>query len=278
MSNAPVFIGVAPNGARRTRADHPALPITPQDLAETATACASAGAAMIHLHVRDEALAHTLGAGRYRAAIDAIRDAAGASIVVQITTEAVGRYAPPAQMQAVRDIGPAFASCALRELCRNEADEPAYGAFLTECMEKRIAIQHILYEPAELIRFLVLRDRAIIPGARPSVLLVCGRDDTGRSVTERLAGFDAAGLDQAGADIMVCGFAAMEHAVTDAAAARGWSVRVGFENNLVRRDGVVYRDNADSVAAAAAILKNAGRSLMDAATLTARLRKNNGWA
>lgn len=232
---------------------------------------------MIHLHVRDETLAHSLDAGRYRAAIDAIRAAAGASIVIQITTEAVGRYAPPAQMQTVRDIGPAFASCALRELCRDEAAEPAYGAFLAECMEKRIAIQHILYEPAELIRFLVLRDRGIIPGARPSVLLVCGRDDTGRSVADRLAGFEAAGLGQTGADVMVCGFAAMEHAVTDAAAARGWSARVGFENNLTDRNGLAYRDNAASVAAAAAILKNAGRSLMDATALTARLHENNGW-
>jgi uncharacterized protein (DUF849 family) len=48
-----VILAVAPNGARKTKADHPALPMTPEEIAMTAAACHEAGAAMIHLHVRD---------------------------------------------------------------------------------------------------------------------------------------------------------------------------------------------------------------------------------
>ncbi len=40
---APVLIAVAPNGARRGKADHARLPITPAELAETALAAAEAG-------------------------------------------------------------------------------------------------------------------------------------------------------------------------------------------------------------------------------------------
>ena len=46
---------IAPNGARRTTADHPALPVTAAGLAGTARACQREGATAIHLHVRDDA-------------------------------------------------------------------------------------------------------------------------------------------------------------------------------------------------------------------------------
>lgn len=47
-----ISIAVAPNGGRRTKADHPAIPLTPEELALTARDCLDAGAAMIHVHVR----------------------------------------------------------------------------------------------------------------------------------------------------------------------------------------------------------------------------------
>ena len=83
----PVFLAVAPNGARKTKADHPALPITPAELAATAAACAEAGAAMIHLHVRDADQRHSLDVEAYRAAIAAVRSAVGEDLVIQATSE-----------------------------------------------------------------------------------------------------------------------------------------------------------------------------------------------
>jgi uncharacterized protein (DUF849 family) len=83
----PVALAVAPNGGRRGKSDHPALPITPAEVARTAAQCAEAGAAMIHLHVRDRYGRHVLDADAYRAATDAIHREAGSEIVVQITSE-----------------------------------------------------------------------------------------------------------------------------------------------------------------------------------------------
>src|SRR5690606_19967729 len=91
---APVPIAVAPNGGRRTKADHPALPITPADLARTAAECLEAGAAMIHVHVRDQEQQHLLDADAYRQAIDAIRAEVGQRMVIQITSESLGQYGP----------------------------------------------------------------------------------------------------------------------------------------------------------------------------------------
>ncbi|MHA1599614.1 MAG: 3-keto-5-aminohexanoate cleavage protein, partial [Alphaproteobacteria bacterium] len=94
----PLILTVAPNGARRGHADHPALPITPDEIGRCAAACADAGAAMIHLHVRDRDGGHSLDADAYRAAIDAVRREAGERIIVQVTSEAVGIYEPAEQM------------------------------------------------------------------------------------------------------------------------------------------------------------------------------------
>ncbi len=116
------MIMVAPNGARRGKADHPALPLTAAELAADAKACALAGAAAIHLHVRDAAGGHALDPGLYRAATAAVRAAAGPDLVVQITTEAVGRFSPAEQMACVRALTPEAVSIALRELV---PDEPA---------------------------------------------------------------------------------------------------------------------------------------------------------
>ena len=56
--SASFAIAVAPNGARRTKADHPRLPMTPAEIAREAAAAREAGAAMLHLHIRDLSLIH----------------------------------------------------------------------------------------------------------------------------------------------------------------------------------------------------------------------------
>ena len=93
-----MVIGVAPTGARKSKADHPALPITPREIADTAAACREAGAALLHLHVRDPDGRHSLDAGAYREAIEAVRHAVGDDLVIQVTSESGGRYAADEQM------------------------------------------------------------------------------------------------------------------------------------------------------------------------------------
>jgi uncharacterized protein (DUF849 family) len=102
----PAVICVAPNGARRTPADHAALPVTPSQIAREANACAEAGASVIHLHVRDDAGRHSLDAQRYRDAMGAIRQAVGERLLVQATTEAVGIYTRSSRWRCCASCGP----------------------------------------------------------------------------------------------------------------------------------------------------------------------------
>src|SRR5277367_189778 len=64
-----VVLTVAPNGGRKTKADHPALPLAGDELARTAAECLERGASMVHLHVRDAEGEHCLDPEVYRATI-----------------------------------------------------------------------------------------------------------------------------------------------------------------------------------------------------------------
>ncbi len=271
MSFAPVFITVAPNGARRMKADHARLPMTAEEIAACAAACESAGAAMIHMHVRDADGRHSLDADLYKRAIEATRRDASESLIFQITTESAGRYTPAEQMQAVRDVRPEAASIAFRELCPTEADEPGYADFLAECADASVWVQHILYSPGEVRRFAELRLRGIVPEGPATALAVigayAGEPPSTPALVDRF--IDAA---EAVGDCLwsVCAFGRSELQVLLHAAARGWSVRTGFENNVLRPDGGKAHDNADLVSLLAASLKERRQPVLSAAEVRRR--------
>src|SRR5437763_250486 len=170
-----IAIAVAPNGGRRTAADHPALPMTPSALALTVAECLEAGAAMTHLHVRDAEGRHLLDADAYRAAISAIRHAVGDKMIVQITSESLGIYAREVQMDVVRRTKPEAVSLALRELVPDRKAELGFAEFLEWLKRERVLPQIILYDPGEVRRLADMRQRGVIPWGDIPVLYVLGR-------------------------------------------------------------------------------------------------------
>src|SRR4051812_2450601 len=178
---APVAVAVAPNGGRRMKQDHPALPIAPDELAQTAAECLDAGACMIHMHVRDAHGRHLLDAGAYTLAIEAVRQSVGERLVIQITSEALGIYGPAEQMAVMRAVRPEAMSLALRELVPDEASEREFAEFMAWTRRERIAPQIILYAPDEAVRLAELRRRGIIPFEDIPVLYVLGRYTVGQT-------------------------------------------------------------------------------------------------
>lgn len=267
----PLFIiAVAPNGARKTKADHPALPMTADEIAREAAACREAGAAMIHLHVRDKAGKHLLDAEAYRAATAAIRREAGADLVVQVTTESVGIYRPGYQMAMVRDVRPEACSLAIRELVPNAAAEREASTFFAWLAEHGVQAQYILYTPEEVRRFADLAARGVVPAAAPFVLYVLGRYAPGQvSGPLDLAPFLAAAPRHW--HWSVCAFGAKEGAVALTAAVLGGHSRVGFENNLLLGDGRVAASNAALVEQARRHAAAIGRAVADGAATRALL-------
>ncbi len=261
---SPLIVSVAPNGARKTKVDHPALPITPAEIARTAAECREAGAAMIHLHVRDAEGRHSLDPDHYRAAIAAINRETAGGMVIQVTTESVGQYTPAEQMALVRALRPEAISIALRELIPDAAAEPAAADFLHWLVKERIIPQFILYSVGDVLRYNDFRARGIMPPGVYFVLFVLGRyaaDQTSNpsDLLVFLSPHDGA------SPWAVCAFGKHEHACAVAAAALGGHVRVGFENNLHLKDGSVAPDNTALVTQVCEGALALGRPLADAA-------------
>lgn len=259
-----VAIAVAPNGGRRTKADHPAIPLAPDEMARTAAECLDAGACMIHVHVRDRQGGHLLDKDAYTEMTKAIRNAVGERLVIQITSEALGIYKPDEQMAVVRATRPEAVSLALRELVPDDSSEAAFAEFLRWLRQERIVPQIILYTPEEAARLEEMRRRGMVPFETIPVLYVLGRYTIGQtSRPADLLPFLAPGQPSF-ANWMVCAFGRHEAACATAAALLDGHVRVGFENNFLRSDGRVAGSNAELVAQTVQALTACGSSLADA--------------
>ena len=80
----PLIVTVAAVGAELTPDQTPHLPITPEQLGETAALCQAAGASMIHVHCRNDDGTNTSDVARFARALEAIRSRS--DLIVQFTT------------------------------------------------------------------------------------------------------------------------------------------------------------------------------------------------
>lgn len=233
---------VAPNGARLMPGDHAALPLTSAVLAETAVACAEAGATAIHVHVRDADGRHSLDPARYAQVMSAI--SACSKLEIQISTEAAGKFDVAAQRHCLLATGAPEASVALREI---ERASNILHTLYNDAQRSGTRIQHILYDAEDARRLLHYVEAGVIPGDRLKAIFVLGRYSDGQvALPKDLDPF----LKVTGASDMhwsVCAFGPNEHECVLAALSHGGHARIGFENSRHRADGTTYPDNATSV-------------------------------
>lgn len=260
----PLILTVAPNGAYKTQADHPALPVNAQSLALTARACLDAGAAMIHMHVRDAQQRHSLDPALYREAIAAVKAAVGDELLIQVTSEAARVYGPREQAEAMIAVHPEAMSVALREIAAAPHTIDDVSKFFGWLAREHILTQVILYDAEDVKQWLAMRADGVIPAGPWSVLFVLGRYSAGQvsspsDLLPFLTAFDSS------TSWSMCAFGAQEHACAIAAAAFGGHVRVGFENNLWLRDGSIAPHNAALIGQVAEGARALGRPLATAA-------------
>jgi 3-keto-5-aminohexanoate cleavage enzyme len=102
-ASSQTLITVAPTGAEADKSAVPALPVTLDELVVTAKECEAAGAAVIHVHIRDEAARPTLDGGRLADTVAALRE--GTDLIVQLSTGGAVTDGFAARL-AVLDAGP----------------------------------------------------------------------------------------------------------------------------------------------------------------------------
>jgi uncharacterized protein (DUF849 family) len=99
------IITCAVTGNLTTREQHPALPASPQEICDACIDAADAGAAIVHIHVRDpDTAAPSMDLDLYRETVKLIR-ARNDALILNLTTGPGGRYVPSDDNPAVAGPG-----------------------------------------------------------------------------------------------------------------------------------------------------------------------------
>jgi len=95
--NRKVMIACAVTGSADTPGKNPAVPVTPAQIAQSAIDPAKAGAAIVHIHVRDpQTNKPSMDVAHYREVVQRIRDS-GTDVIINLTTGPGARFSPGAE-------------------------------------------------------------------------------------------------------------------------------------------------------------------------------------
>ncbi len=249
---ASTLITVAPTGAETAKADCPALPTTPDELVETAVACEQAGAALIHIHVRDRHARPTLDAGLLREAVAGVREAT--DLVVQLSTG--GAVTDPLEQRlTVLDADPD--SCSLTCGTTNFGD----GVFLNpwgfmvelyrQAQQREVVPEFELFELGHVHALRRLIDECGLPfGGKVHVDFVTGVPGAMPGTPQALYAALAL-LPSEVTSWSATGIGRAHLPIAAAALAAGGHLRVGMEDNLMLAKGQPVRHNHELVSRAA---------------------------
>lgn len=246
------LITVAPTGAEVSKADVPQLPVTLDELVAEAKACEAAGAALVHVHIRDDAGRPTLDPGRLRATVEALREST--DLVVQLSTG--GSVHDPLESRlAVLDAAPD--SCSLTCGTVNFGDDVFLNPwpFMVQLYEKARDLQVVpefeLFDLGQVHALRRLVDTYGLPyGGRVHCDFVMGVPGGMPGTVPTLVAAVAA-LPPEVTSWSATGIGRSHLPVAAAALAMGGHLRVGMEDNLVYAKGRPVRSNAELVERAA---------------------------
>jgi 3-keto-5-aminohexanoate cleavage enzyme len=259
---AGTLISVAPTGAETPKASAPALPTTLDELVATARDCEQAGAALIHVHLRDSDDNSSLDVGALKEAVTALRESTG--LVVQLSTG--GAVSDPEEARlAVLEAQPDAASLTCGTV--NFGDDvflnrPAFIAELyTRMRERGIAPEFECFEPGHIATVARLIDKYGAPyGGHVHVDLVMGVPGAMPGTAAQLAAcVQALQALPEGATFSATGVGRSAIPVMLAALAHGGHLRVGMEDTLTFAAGEPVRDNRQLVERAATLATLAQR-------------------
>jgi 3-keto-5-aminohexanoate cleavage enzyme len=247
-------------GAEVTRAQSPAVPYTPAEIAAASLDAWRAGAAVVHLHARHPDGRPSQAAEHFREIVDRIRGA-GSDVVLQCSTggavgmgveERLGSLVPGAEM-ATLNLG-----------TMNFGDDvfvnsrPDIVRIAARIRDRGLLAECEVYDAGMLETLRWLLDKGHLP--RPyHVQFVLGVPG-GMSGTERNLRFLVEGMPEP-AHWTVAGIGRFEMPMAELALRLGGHVRVGLEDNLYVTKGVLAKGNPELVEAAVRLVAAAGREL-----------------
>ena len=250
----PLLITVAPTGAETAKHDCPQLPTTPEELALTAQECERAGAAMIHIHVRDHDHQPTLDLGLLKEWVAAVRESS--DLVVQLSTGG-SVHDPLDQRLRVLDAEPD--ACSLTMGTTNFGDDVFSNPWPFVCelyqlsQERGVVPEFELFDLGQVHAMRRLLDRYGLPaGGKVHVDLVMGVPGGMNGTTDALVAA-VRDLPAETTSWSATGIGRSTLSVILASLSKGGHLRVGMEDVLTISRGVPVESNAQLVERAVAI-------------------------
>ena len=273
----PVIITCAVTGGADTVGKHPAIPVTPKEIATASIEAAKAGAAIAHIHVRDPKTGQgSMEFDLYREVVERIRDS-GTDVIINLTTGAGARYIPSDNDPAVGGPGTTMATPANRvlhiqklkpEICSLDIATMNFGDWVfmntpSHLAEMGRAIREAGVKPelevfdtgqVRLARKLIA-DGAL-DGTAPLFQLCLGIPWGAPASTESMMFMRS--LLPEGAIWAGFGISSMEMPMVAQACLMGGHCRVGLEDNLYISRGKFAPNNAALVEQAVSIIRSLG--------------------
>ena len=265
MPGSQTLITVAPTGAETAKTDAPTLPVTLDALVAAAVGAEAAGAALVHVHIRDAEAKPTLDPTRLRDTVVALREAS--TLVVQLSTGG-SVHDPFEDRLAVLDAEPD--SCSLTCGTVNFGGDvflnpwPFMVELYVRTQERQIVPEFELFDLGHVTALNRLLDKYGEPyGGQVHCDLVMG-------VPGGMPGTAAALVAAvrelpAGASWSATGVGRSTLPVALAALSAGGHLRVGMEDTLTFAPGEPVRDNTQLVERAATLARLALRPPMSTA-------------
>jgi len=258
-----VMITVAVSGSRPTKEMNPAVPYTPSEIIDAAFESYKAGAAIVHVHVRDPKTGVPVyRAELYKEVLEGIRRKC--DMIVNLTTSGLFLAGEKEEEGIARRLQPVLLK---PELCsfdlgsmnfhdRVFVNPPNWAEAATRSMrENGVKPEIEVFDVGHIYQALDLIKRGLIDP--PPYFQLCMGVRWGMEGTAENLVFMKSKLP-AGAVWSALGVARAQLPMITMAALMGGNVRVGFEDNLFLKQGVLASSNAQMVEMAKDMVERLG--------------------
>jgi len=271
-----VMISCAVTGSADTPGRNPAVPVTPQQIAQSAVDAGKAGAAIVHIHVRDPVTTRpSMEAALYREVVERIR-ATGSDVLINLTTGPGARFTPgaddplnagpatnlklPAQRVAhILELRPDICSLDMGSMNMGGyvfINTPSYlEAMAVAVRDAGVLPELEVFEAGHALLARRMIETGHIKG--PGMFQICLGIAWGQPATPEAMHY-MRGLLPAGSPWFAFGISLHQFPMVAQAVLLGGHVRVGLEDNIYLGKGQLAPSNAALVEKAAKIIEILG--------------------
>ena len=258
-----IIITVAVTGSFPTKEMNPAVPYSPEEIIDAAVACHKAGAASTHIHVRDP---HTgkpeFNIELFKQVLDGIRQQC--NMIVNLTTSGYFLKGPDTISKRLQTIHLKPEICSFDIGSMNFKDRvlinsPEWGETAAKCMQENGVKPEIeVFDVGHIYQALDLIQRGLID--EPPYFQLCMGAQGGIEASAENLLFMKNKLPS-DALWSVLGIGRAQLPMIAMAILLGGNVRVGFEDNIYLKKGVLAKSNSQMVEMAADLADSLGREI-----------------